>query len=515
MHPFGRQAIGINQPPSGGTDFPFVAPSPDIEFLLGDFYLTYEDDICQFALPFSLTWLFGFGTNPVAQPSAVPTPTHTRDLVVKDALGQVVFDSTTATDYAETSWGDRLLIIEWKSADRVCRCTMHTEWSPEHVPQTYDTHIQPQNGILDGRTHERLPLRLRSLRVGLQKLKGPIRLVRGFNVNLVPAELERIDGTRRVSQIGFDMTPGGGLGRAPGCQETAPVLRQVNQIQPDASGNFIIELDDCLRAQLALTVDGQGSARTAQYAKSGLTTAQAKAALALYDDCKPCCDCDHFLRTYKGLKRVWDRWQAVATQLEGSRDTYSKNRDRWLTQRQCRIDHALRLIASTEPDCKSMLGASWCNVSEGCVTPVEIRFTFERFISGTPVFQPPSHLKVVEASISGSSTKGDEKYTPIIKWPVIQFIIGYANPQAVSIAKLRLCYQCANTHSLKTTVTVHTPNPMTIPGKVPVLPIIGAPLNLLTLWSSAGVPETPTIRALLTKTIPLNPNPAQHPCNCL
>ena len=94
-----RQPIGVNQPPSGGTNYPFVRPSEDIQYLLGDVYLSYPDDSYTYEYPLRIEWLYGFGTAPVTPPAGYPTPTHTHDVIIKDANDVTVFDSTLADSY--------------------------------------------------------------------------------------------------------------------------------------------------------------------------------------------------------------------------------------------------------------------------------------------------------------------------------------------------------------------------------------------------------------------------------
>src|SRR5688572_8566747 len=42
-HPRGRKGIGVDQP-QGGTNYPLVAPSDDIRYLLADLHVTHEAD---------------------------------------------------------------------------------------------------------------------------------------------------------------------------------------------------------------------------------------------------------------------------------------------------------------------------------------------------------------------------------------------------------------------------------------------------------------------------------------
>ena len=160
--PRARHSIGVNQPPNGGNDYPFVRPSPDIYFLLGDFYLSYADDTCSYAYPFRIEWMYGFGTRQYSESGSevdplpgYPTPTHEYDILVKDANDVTVFDSTVVgtgddadnvSPFKWSEWYSRYVVIEWtdKSKDIVCRCTKFIGWDSYSTDyQEYDEYIVP------------------------------------------------------------------------------------------------------------------------------------------------------------------------------------------------------------------------------------------------------------------------------------------------------------------------------------------------------------------------------------
>lgn len=160
--PRARHPIGVNQPPNGGNDYPFVRPSPDIYFLLGDFYLSYANDTCSYAYPFRIEWMYGFGTRQYSESGSevdpmpgYPTPTHEYDILVKDANDVTVFDSTivgtgddadNVSPFKWSEWYSRYVVIEWtdKSKDIVCRCTKFIGWDSYSTDyQEYDEYIVP------------------------------------------------------------------------------------------------------------------------------------------------------------------------------------------------------------------------------------------------------------------------------------------------------------------------------------------------------------------------------------
>lgn len=141
----GRQPIGVNQPPGGGTNYPFVQPSSDIQYLLGDLFVSFDDLDDTYVFPLKVSWMYGFGTNAVAPPAGYPAPTHAQDIIVTDANDVVVFDSTTATKFTSDVWDSRLLILEWTNTDSILRCVQHTEWTQADIDdgldKVYDDYI--------------------------------------------------------------------------------------------------------------------------------------------------------------------------------------------------------------------------------------------------------------------------------------------------------------------------------------------------------------------------------------
>lgn len=471
----------VNQAPGGGTDYPFMAPA-DLAGVVLDFYLSYDDQECNYALPFTLT---------------VAGDTWT----VTDADAAVVA-TADAGDAVTRAWGSRT-VYEWAGDDSVMRAVV----------------VGPQDGTgtLDPRTCNRLPARVRSVRVGLIKLTGNVKFEAGYNIDLGGTDAtEPVDGGRYRPQVAVDAVAGAGAGRVDGCEELVPEVRKINQVGPDCGGNFKVEVDPCFRAGPPLAVTGaMGEPRTASYAASGLTEVEAQHAVRITSDCHPCCECDYFVRTYRGLKRQWERWKEVAANAESVRDTYEANRERWLASRQCRIENPARLVLSTDFNCKTFVGGSFCNFTTCCLTGIELRFTLRRYKAGVPV--PWAGGSVADAYVSGSSTDGDEKYAPEVVGEVVRFFLDYADPQDSSVAKLKFCTRaCAADESLEVTMTVHVPdaagNPET--GDPCEMATTDKPSWLTDIWAANGVPETPTARALITKTAALNPNPPRFNCGC-
>ena len=401
----GRQRIGVDQPPGGGSDYPFVKPSPDIESLLGDFYLSYKDDECEFAYPFRIDWLYGFGSNPVSAPPGYPTPTHSHDIVVKDANDEVVFDSTTVASFSTYEWGERLLIIEWidEATEVVCRCTKFLSWGSYSTDyQDYDEYIVPSlvapgntaGGILNARTYNKLTLRVSKLKVGVTELTKNVVFEEGYNVSLevnpddftvedidlditdlLTDNTALIEAVRLNHRVEIGASAGAGTGVFPSCEEADPVIRKISGAGADKFGNVVLDTGtDCIRQQRPVGLVSTYP-REFRYSSFVLPSSKAPHAVELLNDCEACCECDYFARTYQGLKRQWFGYRDIATDGFSARDTHYENIQRWHQEKVRRENNPFRLAVMPKPDCCVHLAVTYGNTSPCCLVDFNLRFT--------------------------------------------------------------------------------------------------------------------------------------------
>lgn len=531
ISPRGRLPIGVNQPPFGGSVYPFVTPSADIRRLLGDFYLSYPDDHCQFTLPFKLDWLYGFGAITNDNLPGFPAPAHSQDLRVVDAHGQPVFDSTTASGFQVQSWAGRMTIYQWLGRQAVCRCTQYTTWSVADLLagtiQDWTMYLFPPDGTLDPRTVDRLPLRVTSLRVGLVKFSGSkVQLAAGTNIALAVttagsdndySEIQqamqtdfaavntKVAGQRVTQQLSLDAVAGAGTGVVPGCTAADAGIYNLGGVTPDPTGNITIDLSGCLRLQRP-TVINNDQPREFEYLAAGLTADQAATALVLHNDClAPCCSCDMYVRTYKGLRRQWQLWQGLTIMGEAIRDVYGRNVARWLAQKSCREGNPLQSLLLPEPGCKVATGASFCNGSPVCLLNVEIRLSFVALNSNNEPLQ---------AADCGTTTINDQPAALAGNWPVYSAILPFVSPQESGKTVARLCLAGCQDSYMQLYITVHYADPA-VAGWTP--PIVSVPAPLQTIWDAAPfVDVAAPVRALLATTfVPLNAtNPYCAGCQC-
>ena len=458
----------INQNPHGGRAYPFVDHGVLSEAIL-DFYLSYEDDACAVALPISLSLVAGF------------------TVTLRDA-NSLVLAALTEAEAATTSWGDSRVVYQWQTANQVVRLVVRTA----NLAAAYD-----QEGVLDPRTCNRLAARVQGLRLGLQTFAADIVLEDGFNIAMSRVDSNRVDGGLRTTRLVMTARPGDGLGRAPGCEEAEILVRRINGMAPDPAGNFRIELDECFRAQLPVLISENADQRIASFGDLNLPSDEAKHALILYSDCKPCCECDFFARTYKGLKRIHGFWADTVSDAEGVRDQLQRNKDRWEANLECRKTRPARLTVMPESRGRVSVGAVYCNSTGCCMQPVELWFTYQVFDgNGDPV---DAMADVLDGVIAGSD--GDVPYAVGGTWPILKAYLDYLDQSDNAKIAYRIrVHDPVLGWSLRVTLTIHAPEPEGCS-----MPEAVVPADILTLWEDQGVTPAYEARSITQRTVPLDP----------
>ena len=452
----------VDQLPGGGTVYPFAGPGPLVGEVV-DAYFAYADRPCGRPLPFTL----------VADGDAY---------LVRDADGGLAFDSRLAAA-STRPWGDRRLVCQFVTASDVLRLVVRRDRPPAGGVRS---------GVLDPRACNRLPDRVRSFRVGALRLTGQVRFVAGHNVDLQEAAPSG-GGVRQTAAVLVDAVPGAGEGRVDGCRGFVPVVRRLNGSGPDCGGSFAVEVDPCFRLGPPLVV-------SAPPAGGGPPPADpAGPVVRLSGHCRPCYDCDDFVRTYRGLKRQWARWRALAGAAEHVRDVYADNRARWLAVRERLAGNPLRLFAAARPGCLVELAAGFCNVTDCCLTGVEVRLSVRRFYRG--VVLPHTVLRVLAA------TRDDAAYAPEATGPVVRFFFDRVAPRCAAVAKATVrVIACSAEDTLEAAVTAHADDrSVADAARGCDLPARPYPPWLAALWQAVGVPVGPPVRAFFHRAVPLDP----------
>lgn len=439
FHPQGRQGISVAQP-NTELDYPIVLPSPDICYLLADINLVFDQpsdygNRPEFTRPFYIYWLSGFGCDasdltpgrdivppPVHVSSSsvslssgaqfLPTITHGHDIIVIDANGNIVFNSTVEdVTYESRDWGDRLKLVMWRHpTGNNLTVVYHTKWSPDETPEprTYPAYFFPLHAKLDERTILRLPKRLKSLTVLLDNIaSNDVEFVEGYNLNLTRDETVESVGGRRATRVVFDVAPGNGIGIFPGCDPEPLVIRTLNGNGPDEFGNAYLTATDCLWLRQPTTVLASHPVRltspntslvpgniptpnlphpNAGNAKNlpgwPLNDNPIYAHLQIGSDCGACCDCDDYVAVAGYLNQTRNEYKQLGRQLHTAHKNYHDNRARWLDQAVCARQRPLRIRLLPQLCPFLDVAVQYCNQSDDCQTNVELIVNFTSSPSG-------------------------------------------------------------------------------------------------------------------------------------
>lgn len=429
----GREPIGLAQ--QGKWNYPLVNPSSEIEYLLADAYLIYEDpadyDVTlePLAGPFKIDWLYGLGESINMKPSWAPTPTHSVDVLICDRNNRPAFNSTLGT-LTERAWGPRLHLYQWEVGSSILRLVVHTAWPPpplEPRQRAYKLHLVPSNGILDEQAVVRMPKRIKEVTVGLTTITtGDLEFEAGYNIALTdegpigqvqfleeaiePLLGERIGGGRRGRRFEIDGTPGGGpLGRFPGCDDLDITIKRINGVVPNAYGDFIVTTDDparlsCYWLERPTNVVAESNPRIVRIEQN---------TLQVNNDCDPCCDCPDYVEVKKAIDALWDRWRQLGMDAEDIRDLYALNRERWLEQKECREARPQVMFLNSSCDGFVGISYSYCHMADECAGQLETTFLFEGFRSDpTGPFAFTHDYDFVPSRTKKNEGSGDNRLRP-------------------------------------------------------------------------------------------------------
>lgn len=406
----GREGIGVIQPQSG-LDYPFVAPSSDIRYLLADFYFSYDDpaeynsDLVKVAHPLRIHWLYGVGCEDASVSSdsgggiTIPQPTHAADLLIVDKNNKVVFDSTQADEFNTRDWGGNYRIYEWLTDKEVCRLTAYTTWAPaEDSPQNYPIEFLPENATLDERAVYRLPKRVLSMRVRngsfvLPKITGSdIQFVAGNNFQLTTGN-QAIVGSRRQTAITLAAVPGAGDGKYVDCEDPDGACGQpiglLNGAAPNEHGDLLIAGNSCLWIRVPTVLNEDGTAVSPKLRNTVDCTGEPgqTKVLQIGTNCAACCDCEDYETLARYMNRTRDRYKKIGKRAHNVKLLHEDNIDRWIAQRQCRLAKPLK-IQIVPQHCPFVdIVLQYCNQCFQCAKNVRLSVTMSAF-PATPTGYP-------------------------------------------------------------------------------------------------------------------------------
>jgi hypothetical protein len=422
--PEGRRGIGVIQPQSG-LDYPFVAPSEDVRYLLADFYLAYDDpglyreSVPVAQHPLRVKWLYGVGCSSASRPAWAPVPTHAADILIVDANDQTVFDSTklvptggdnTYQQFQKRDWGTNYDIYEWIGNDAVCRIVVYKTWPAgnDPPPVNWPLHLAPENAVLDERAVTKMPKRLRTLKVKSGPLTlGPLRRTAvvfgaGNNMRIMPAE--NTAGTRKETQITFDAIPGAGLGKFGDCttDSTTPIYA-INGARANEYGDLTLTAGDCIWIRRPTTLVAPNTV-TPVYAAG-------TAVIAIGSNCPACCSCADYSETALYMNRVRNRYKKIGARTHETKLLHENNIERWLTQRDCRLQKPLRAILTPQACPLIDVVLMFCNQCQQCATAVTMTATLSVYPAATAEIVP-GYTRLYAPGVNG------KPFTVEGEWPV-------------------------------------------------------------------------------------------------
>lgn len=385
--PRGRGGLGVIQPQSG-LDYPLVAPSEDIRYLVADFYLAYDDpglyssEIPAAVPPLRIKWLYGIGCEENSAPEDAPIPTHSADILIVDANEEIIFDSTIADRFTEKAWGADYRIYEWVHKTTVCRLVAYTTWSPDEAAvKTYPIHISPINAVLDSRAIYKMPKRVKSIKVLTTDLISTAAdLVCGYNIGMETVP-NAVEGLRRINQITISAEPGLGLGRYSDCTDEEPNIVLLNGVTgPDVT----IAATDCLWTRTAAEFNDDKTKLVPQITNSVNPAIYPVGTVPMLvgSDCPACCDCEDYVNTARYMNCVRDRYKIIGDDAHVILLQHTDNIARWVEQRECRIKKPLKVLMTPQLCPTVDVIVQFCNLCENCAEDVAVEVQFSTYPSG-------------------------------------------------------------------------------------------------------------------------------------
>lgn len=451
-----------------GAGWPLRDRHPLSAFVTG-LGLAYRDPGRSLApRPFRLAWASGLPGVDLALPAdapdpADPTPAHAADVLVVDAAGRVVFDSTQASAFHAVPTGAGSQTLVWSGPAGVLRLACGTG--------TPGPALRPRAAYLDPRTCSRLPDRLEQVLVrtesGLVAVGPRVPLAGGYSAGVT------LEGG--VVTVAADPT----APAAPCDPDEHPPVRRLGGVGPDAAGNVDLLAGACHTVHRTITevapppgtltytgvVDGVLYARPGEALPLGVADGSG---LFLQNHCRPCCRCDDFAAAGVALLRT-----AVDAGAAANAQTASWARVAAVSAAlSARTVPAAVGLAARLPGGRAYVGAAFVSAAGCCLENVELRLTL------SPGTDPPPEVEGVRAHDPTPTveTAGDD-------WPVVRLAYPRVGPYGRATAGVRL-----SARQGVVTLTAHAD-----PAACDAPAGAAAPGWLAARWADAGVADRPVL----------------------
>jgi hypothetical protein len=225
------------------------------------------------------------------------------------------------------------------------------------------------------------------------RLSDGVTLVAGYNIQVTAAT--KVQDLRTTTRLSISAVPGAGLGRYPGCDESNRLVRTINHVAPDTTGNIDLVATGCHWVRPPVLFLGGAAVPVA-------------AALQVGNDCTACCDCGEFEAAQAAVLSTWDRYAQAAAARDRTQADYEALLSRWLAEKSCRESQPVTLNAIAHHDHYVEIVAAACNHSDSCARNVQIYLGISPVPADTPLavdYQAGTLL------VTGSN---QTKYTPTL-----------------------------------------------------------------------------------------------------
>ena len=305
-----------------GPDYPFVAPSEDIQGYVIDAYFSFDDPLHEFEVPIKLSRITKHGENLYS-------------VRFTDANDNVIFDSSTYRYTMNSIKVDGDTYTEKATNKRGDCVYKHYDWGWEHEGQTlyqllyWETELitlkmtirrttveqftlYPDSAEMDARAIYQYPDRIRSIKVenmyqnSIPTIYGQTSgIVTGGSVQLwerynMKFEWEDNSDLRTSTIVTMSAIPGAGEGVVPAeCkpEERTPPVSSFNNTTATPTGDFFIKGDACH------TIGG---------------TTQ----IEIGNSCTPCCECQDMTDVGRLLNDLEDEYYCIGGKYKIAVDMY-------------------------------------------------------------------------------------------------------------------------------------------------------------------------------------------------
>lgn len=391
----GRKGVGVVQPQSG-LDYPFVAPSPDVRYLIADCHLSF-DDLGEYigvkvTPPLRIKYLYNVGCEDNTPPDNFPVAQNPQnaDIRIVDANDRVVFDTFSgAVTYDVRPWGADYRLYSWRKSHEVCSLLVHTTWTPDNdsandsepPKKNYPKYLAPVNAQLDARATYKMPKRLRSISVKsgpncaavCGPFAGPVVFKNGRNTTIT-AGTTAVNNFRVNTPLTFAALAGSGAGKYANCPDTSVVAQPITTINGIAAnnGSFVIAATDCLWVKKPTT----------RPAGASYVVPKPGEQQQIGGNCAPCCECEDYAAAADYLNTTQTFYVQIGQRVENVKLLHEQNVTNWIAQQTCSINPLKLLLVPQRCPYLDVL-AMICNPCQECIPSTTVQVELQPSITAS------------------------------------------------------------------------------------------------------------------------------------